>query len=479
MAYTDTWTGLEERDLDAELGGPVLEPVTADEAAEVERLFAEQWASTSEEHDLDDAARWARFEDMAASLADDEPAGLPAQELSGGLATAARGLGRARLDQDELVGVLDADLVDALESVGRVRAQVEAVGFDLALQACRRGLHTAVGLSLVDWLKVHCPWLSGPAAAQVMAVVQAADHHWGTPLAEAVRQGRTGLHRAAQVARTITRLAASLDPDQQEAYARIATGAATDPAVSDVDLGKVCKKLLVDLLDEAPKDEARRTATEQRSMTRRPLGQGMVRYTLDAPASDAALIDGLLKGPLTRPVPEADGSPDHRSASQRAYDAHLTVLNRGLSNPGAPPSTGRASVMLTLQADPVTGTPTGAAFTATGQVLDAGPAGRFACLGDVTPVVLGEHRQPIDLGLTQRLATPGQFKALMVRDGRCTYPGCTVPGTWCDAHHVRWWSRGGRTDMDNLALLCPRHHTLVHDKDLSATIRGCIVTWHV
>jgi len=28
-------------------------------------------------------------------------------------------------------------------------------------------------------------------------------------------------------------------------------------------------------------------------------------------------------------------------------------------------------------------------------------------------------------------------------------------------------------------LLCPRHHTLVHDKDLMATVAGSVVTWHV
>ncbi len=28
---------------------------------------------------------------------------------------------------------------------------------------------------------------------------------------------------------------------------------------------------------------------------------------------------------------------------------------------------------------------------------------------------------------------------------------------------MRWWRHGGQTDLDNLALLCTFHHTLVHD----------------
>lgn len=484
MAYRSTWGGvgdgvlvLEGRVLVPEPFVPV--PVTAAEAVEVAAVFEEQWAGLGPEHDPGCAEYWSRLEDMAAASGGVEPAGLPSQELAGGLATAARGLGRAALDAGELTRVLDGDLVEALEAVGRARSQLDAVGFDLALQAATRGLHTEVGLSLPDWLRVRCPWLSGTQAAQITTVVAAAQTPWGAPLTAAVRAGTTGIHRAAKVARTITRLAASLDVDQQQAYAAIATAAASDPAISDADLGKVCAKLLIDLLEEKPKDHARQTAHEQRCLTRRPLGQGMVRYTLDAPEDDATLIDGILDGPLARPAPGEDGAPDERSAGQRKYDAHLMVLGRGLGNPGAPPSTARASVMITVKADPATGRPAGAAFTATGQVLDAATAGKFACLGDVTPIVLGEHGEPLDLGRTVRLATPGQFKALMVRDRQCTYPGCSVPGTWCDAHHLIWWCRNGDTDIAVLVLLCPRHHTLVHAKDLIATVIGNVVTWHV
>jgi 5-methylcytosine-specific restriction endonuclease McrA len=32
-----------------------------------------------------------------------------------------------------------------------------------------------------------------------------------------------------------------------------------------------------------------------------------------------------------------------------------------------------------------------------------------------------------------------------------------------DAHHVRHWSRGGETNLENLVSLCRRHHRLVHE----------------
>ncbi|MGH7920390.1 MAG: HNH endonuclease signature motif containing protein, partial [Candidatus Dormibacteraceae bacterium] len=41
-------------------------------------------------------------------------------------------------------------------------------------------------------------------------------------------------------------------------------------------------------------------------------------------------------------------------------------------------------------------------------------------------------------------------------------PGCDrLPG-WCSGHHLRSWWEGGGTDIENAALLCGRHHTMVH-----------------
>ena len=57
---------------------------------------------------------------------------------------------------------------------------------------------------------------------------------------------------------------------------------------------------------------------------------------------------------------------------------------------------------------------------------------------------------------------------LLLRDRGCTYPGC--PHTrWIDAHHVTWVSHGGRTDTQNLVLLCGFNHHLVHDKRWTIT----------
>src|SRR3712207_7213563 len=44
------------------------------------------------------------------------------------------------------------------------------------------------------------------------------------------------------------------------------------------------------------------------------------------------------------------------------------------------------------------------------------------------------------------------------------------------SHHLRHWLFGGRTDLDNLVLLCDVDHGLVHDLDLvMARVEGRLV----
>ena len=49
----------------------------------------------------------------------------------------------------------------------------------------------------------------------------------------------------------------------------------------------------------------------------------------------------------------------------------------------------------------------------------------------------------------------------MARDTRCRFPGCSARR--CDAHHLTHWAEGGATRLDNLVLLCRRHHRAVHE----------------
>lgn len=77
----------------------------------------------------------------------------------------------------------------------------------------------------------------------------------------------------------------------------------------------------------------------------------------------------------------------------------------------------------------------------------------------------------IDLGRKVRIAPTNMKRQLAIESDTCSIAGCSIPASWCDAHHIRHWINGGETKIENLALLCRRHHTMIHyDKTFEAKI---------
>jgi hypothetical protein len=70
--------------------------------------------------------------------------------------------------------------------------------------------------------------------------------------------------------------------------------------------------------------------------------------------------------------------------------------------------------------------------------------------------------ETLNIGRKSRSIPPATRRALQRRDGGCRFPGCTCTH-FVDAHHIHHWADGGETNMDNLVLLCRRHHRLVHE----------------
>ena len=97
-----------------------------------------------------------------------------------------------------------------------------------------------------------------------------------------------------------------------------------------------------------------------------------------------------------------------------------------------------------------------------GPYVSAEGSRRIAC--DAATVVMrhGPDGRTLDVGRKTRTVPPALRRALTARDRRCRFPGCSA--RHCDAHHVRHWAQGGATKLDNLVLLCRRHHRAVHEE---------------
>ncbi|MGY1741964.1 MULTISPECIES: DUF222 domain-containing protein [unclassified Blastococcus] len=97
-----------------------------------------------------------------------------------------------------------------------------------------------------------------------------------------------------------------------------------------------------------------------------------------------------------------------------------------------------------------------------GATISAARARWLACDSTVARIVMGPNGEPIHRGREVRIVPAPLRQLLDLRDRGCVFAGCDAPHWWCEAHHRIHWAFGGKTDPDNLGLLCERHHGKVH-----------------
>ena len=222
-------------------------------------------------------------------------------------------------------------------------------------------------------------------------------------------------------------------------------------------------------------EAAERRARRRMRVTRRDLGEGLVRITADIPALHADLLltqlhafasprrdhlgkDGL--GVIDRRDPEGGERIPH---SQLLAHGFCSLLER-LPKHTAPRQGGdAASLVVTIDHEKLR-RDLGVARLSTGHAISVGEARRLACNVGIFPMVLAGASQPLDVGRKKRFHTPAMRKALAVRDRECRAAGCDIPAAWCEAHHlIAWADARGPTNVKDAVLLCGFHHHRAHD----------------
>jgi hypothetical protein len=188
--------------------------------------------------------------------------------------------------------------------------------------------------------------------------------------------------------------------------------------------------------------------------------QGKLTSTVGAQLN--AILDPLTK-PRTTTFEDENGQttpiPDARPYGQRLHDGLDEACARLLKMKDQPASGGTpTSVIVTIGLEDLLAK-AGLGETSDGSTLTSDQLLRIADEAEIWPTIINHNNVPLALGRTRRLASPGQTMALHIRDGGCSFPGCTHPPSYCDRHHIRDWILGGLTDLDNLTLLCRYHHT--------------------
>ena len=161
----------------------------------------------------------------------------------------------------------------------------------------------------------------------------------------------------------------------------------------------------------------------------------------------------------------ADGEPARPSNAEALVAmADLALGATGRGRPGGE----RYQVVVHVDAATLAAGSDGRCELADGEALAAETARRLSCDGSLVALVERDG-EPLSLGRKRRTLSPALRRALAARDRGCRFPGCERT-RFVDGHHIRHWSEGGPTDLDNLVSLCRRHHRLVHERGYSVRL---------
>ncbi len=171
--------------------------------------------------------------------------------------------------------------------------------------------------------------------------------------------------------------------------------------------------------------------------------------------------------------PDADGVPaTELTCPQRNADALVDMARRSrqLGDNNGEPLGSHIDVMLLIDAETLE---RGMHEHSRCELDDTTPlspaaARRLLCDADILTAALDRPSLTLDLGYTRRCASTSLRRALIARDRTCTAPGCDRPHWMCEIHHIIPWAKGGPTNLDNLTLLCSKHHHLHHAKEARA-----------
>ena len=444
------------------------------------------------------------------------PTGGYGDELVAALSAATEMLNDLRARVTRLTG---SDLDAVLPVIDGLAALAGAGRYTITAEAEQRGeVASSQAGTTAQWVADRCPSLDARDAGLVAKAVR----ELATPLladaATAVTEGRLSVPASCVVATEWRQLEPLVEPAAAEAV----LGGLV--AMGEVDGSAGVRRLRPAMLARYGLGE-RLQETEDRHAgltvlsCGHDIGGGITEYRLRLNHEARAVVEAAINA-LSAPR-VVDGVKDSRTVDQRRGDALVEVCRRAhtlkVATNTTIDTTAGSETSHDTGTDSRTNTDSAAATPGTvawGRVVPAGvkstvlvtiglddlrkrtrpgtliggldggtPLGpetvrKLSCDGNIIPVLLGGHGQLLDLGGARRAFTSAQHRALWLRDRHCTFPGCTAPGTWCDAHHIRHWVDGGETDLANGTLLCGRHHTVVHRDRLTARVSPSGVQWN-
>jgi len=233
-------------------------------------------------------------------------------------------------------------------------------------------------------------------------------------------------------------------------------------------LGSVARKLADDI-EPLPLEERHEEAMAERGTSVAPMPDGMAAFTLIGPAVTVyAMHDRATQ--MARTIYRTKAEGDVRTLDQIRADVFAEIALAGLPTAELIDQQGgdaltkiKATVQVTVPWQSLTGVGDESAFVAGYGPIPAEAARRLA--GEAATWI--RLFQDPDTGCLRTVdtytPTKAQRRFLIARDEHCRFPGCRQPAVRCEDDHTIPHSRGGPTDVRNLANLCRAHHVLKHN----------------
>ncbi|MFD4181469.1 DUF222 domain-containing protein [Rhodococcus sp. NPDC058514] len=393
----------------------------------------------------------------------------------------------------DMTGLADGELTDTLQRLERSIRKASAVGHKLIVETAERSLPGKLGHKTVNKLLIGVLRISAAdAAARVTAAKSLGTWHAlsGQPLpadlpetAAAQRDGEIGPDHATAIRKVIRKIPHTVSD--------------TDVAVAEEILGELARSATPEDVENAGLDllahlnpDGNLTDAKDRKR-RRGVKIGRQDTDLMSPIAGEldpktrALLDPILAkwarpgmnnpddpesptGDAEHPNVDRDAlvaaaARDTRTTAQRNHDAFTAMFTALLesgtlgSHRGLPVTT--IITMTVSQLEQATGVVT----TASGGIVPIKDALTLAEKSHPVLVLFDHNGRPLHFGRTKRLAQAAQRLSLIAAEGGCTGPGCAAPATMTAGHHRRDYSKGGKTDIDELTLACDCCHAMVKD----------------
>jgi hypothetical protein len=380
----------------------------------------------------------------------------------------------------------------------------------------------------VDRVEVLAPWQlsDGELTASILAAETALCREYARTLTLVAEIENRGLASENGFRTTAGMLVRSLRVSQKEANARVTQAAAATPAMLDAlargeinreHVAEITKTLaqapddlpaearsadedtLITLARQAipsvvrracnqllgywgiegkcPKDNDRDLAQPLREFECSYTPEGRWKFFGEFDRELGEVAEGLFTT-LAAPRPADEfGNPDPRTKAERQGDAMAEIFGFATRTPDLPVKGGERATMTVVVRLEDLERRAGTALIEGYGAMSASQLRRVCCEAKVIPAVLGTAGEVLDMGRAVRHATAAQRRALAVRDGGCTGPGCDRGPKWCIPHHIVSWADGGATDLSNLGFACEREHRLLHHGGWDMELRNGTIYW--